>query len=185
MKINNIFPSSISNISFSKAKNNIPKFESEDKIELGIDISSRSEFPINILSNFTETNFVLDGVNIKSMEGFLQSLKTPDLEMQKKICSEYGTKAKGYGKKLNKKRNYDFKHLYWNGKRYNRQSKEYIELLNKAYSARYEADSDFRFALEYTKGRALKHSIGGKDNTRTLLTEQEFVGILTQLRDNN
>ena len=73
MKINNIFPSSISNISFCKSKNNIPKIESEDKIELGIDISSRSEFPINILSNFTETNFVLDGVNINSMEGFLQT----------------------------------------------------------------------------------------------------------------
>ena len=115
----------------------------------------------------------------------MQSLKTPDIEMQKKICSEVGSKAKGYGKKLNKKRNYDFIHLYWNGKRYNRLSKEYRNLLERAYRAKYEADDDFRFALEYTEGRVLKHSLGGKDNTRTLLTEKEFVDILMNLRDKN
>ena len=182
MKINNIFTPIIS---FSRKKVSLPTIENEDQYEIGIDISSRSEFPINILSNFAETKFVLDGIEIKSMEGFLQSLKTPDVEMQKKICSEVGSKAKGYGKKLNKKRNYDFIHLYWNGKRYNRLSKEYRNLLERAYRAKYEADDDFRFALEYTEGRVLKHSLGSKDNTRTLLTEKEFVDILMNLRDKN
>ena len=83
------------------------------------------------------------------MEGFLQSLKTSDRELQARICSLDGLRAKGMGKKLNKIRNYDFKHLFWNGKRYNRESKEYQDLLNRAYKARYDADDDFRFALEY------------------------------------
>ena len=46
-----------------------------DVSELGINISSRAEFPINVLSNFAPTNFELDGVPVYSMEGFLQSLK--------------------------------------------------------------------------------------------------------------
>ena len=43
-------------------------------------------------------------------------------------------------------------------------------------------DENFRFALEYTKEYKLKHSIGGKDPARTLLTEEEFISILNSLR---
>lgn len=164
--------------------NIINNFKTKSVInELGVDISSRAEFPINLLSNFADTNFQLDGVNIKSMEGFLQSLKTSDPDKQLQICSLSGLRAKGVGKKLNKLRNYDFKHLYWNGKKYNRETQEYNDLLKRAYKARYYADENFRFALEYTENRILKHSLGGDDIKRTLLTENEFVQILMQLRD--
>lgn len=153
--------------------------------EFGIDISSRAEFPIDVLSNFYPTEFSLDGITIKSMEGFLQSLKIDDLETQKLVCQMDGLRAKGFGKKMNKIRNFDFKHLYWNNKRINRESQEYQELLDRAYSARYLNDENFRFALEYTGDRILKHSIGGSDIKRTLLTEKEYIQRLTKLRDNN
>lgn len=161
----------------------IPKVSFKgEKLELGYDISSHSEYPINVLSNFEPTSFELDGVQINSIEGFLQSLKTHDVNLQKEICKLTGTKAKGMGKKLNKVRNYKFGTLYWNGKQINRKSPEYINLLKRVYKARFEADKEFRFALEYTKGRVLKHSLGGKDPDRTLLTEDEFTGILMDLR---
>ncbi len=182
-----IIPKKIINVqksSYASSPNFVKMEPSCDVSELGINISSRAEFPINVLSNFAPTNFELDGVPVYSMEGFLQSLKTSDRELQARICSLDGLKAKGMGKKLNKIRNYDFKHLFWNGKRYNRESKEYRELLNRAYKARYDADDDFRFALEYTENRILKHSLGGKDPKRTLLTEDEYTEILTKLRDN-
>ena len=154
-----------------------------DNCTLGIEISSRAEFPYNILSNFSPTSFVLDGVVINSIEGFLQSLKVSDKNLQQEICKLSGIKAKGIGKKLNKKRNYDFKHLYWQGKHISRFSPEYYNLLERAYEERFKADENFRFALEYTENRILRHSIGEKDKARTLLTEKEFVGILTKLRD--
>lgn len=34
-----------------------------------------------------------------------------------------------------------------------------------------------------TKGMNLTHSIGSSDSSYTVLTEREFVGILTRLRD--
>jgi len=153
--------------------------------EFGIDISSRAEFPIDVLSNFYPTEFVLDGIKISSMEGFLQSLKIDDLDTQKLVCQMEGLRAKGFGKKMNKIRKFDFKHLYWNNKRINRESQEYQELLDRAYSARYQHDENFRFALEYTGDRILRHTIGGSDPKRCILTEKEYIQRLTQLRDNN
>ena len=164
--------------------NQIYKAIGRDEKRLTLDISSHSEYPVNILSNFSDTNFKIDGVTIKSMEGFLQSLKTPNKKEQEYICSLDGLSAKGIGKKLNKKRNYDFKNLYWNGQRINRNSEEYQKLIKRAYEERFIQDEDFRFALEYTKEYELKHSLGGKNPKNTLLTEQEFITILDILRQN-
>ena len=162
----------------------ILKITTAKDTKLALDVNSHSKYPINILSNFAKTDFELDGVKIKSMEGFLQSLKTPNKEEQEYICSLDGLKAKGMGKKLNKQRNYDFKHLFWQGKRIDRKSKEYQELLKSAYNERFKNDEDFRFALEYTKDYELTHKIGEDDPKRTLLTPKEFVGILNELRQN-
>lgn len=165
--------------------NRFVSFRGVSQPEFGIDINSRSEFPYYILSNFSDTNFELDGVQINSMEGFLQSLKVKDPDIQKEICLMDGKHAKGMGKKQNKKRNYDFKHLWWQGQKIDRESEQYQDLLKRAYKARYDADEDFQFALEWSKGRVLRHSIGETDPKRTLLTQNEFCSILTELRDND
>ena len=51
-----------------------------------MDIGSGAGFPAGTLSNFAPHPFVIDGVQCNSMEGFLQSLKFKDAEMQKSVC---------------------------------------------------------------------------------------------------
>ena len=48
-----------------------------------MDIGSGTGYPSAALSNFAPHSFVIDGVECASMEGFLQSLKFQDPEMQK------------------------------------------------------------------------------------------------------
>lgn len=50
-----------------------------------MDIGSGNGYPSSALSNFAPHPFILDGVEIASMEGFLQSLKFKNEEMQKYI----------------------------------------------------------------------------------------------------
>lgn len=64
-----------------------------------MDIGSGSGFPSSSLSNFSPHPFVIDGVECNSMEGFLQSLKFKDVEMQKHVCTLVGKSAKFKGKK--------------------------------------------------------------------------------------
>lgn len=166
-------------------RTSIKSFRQKDKADLGIDISSGAEYPICILSNFSPTDIVFDDVQIKSMEGFLQSLKTNNPEKQKKICMLVGIKAKHAGSNLNEERKYDFKNLYWKGKKYDRESSEYRDLLNRVYKARYEQDMNFYYSLYTTKGRTLTHKLGSNDIKRSVITENEFVDILTNLRDSD
>ncbi len=52
-----------------------------------MDIGSGTGYPSASLSNFAPHAFVIDGVECASMEGFLQSLKFQDPEMQKHVCT--------------------------------------------------------------------------------------------------
>ncbi len=156
-----------------------------DKFIKTVDIGSTDAFPEGILSNFTESHFTLDGKKINSMEGFLQALKTPDVKQQEDICQLVGYQAKKIGHKLKKKGIYTPGTAYWNGKSYERGSKEFSDLLKRAYNAKYDADAEFRTALQATKGSKLVHSIGKNEIMETILTEKEFVDILTELRDKN
>lgn len=67
--------------------------------EIIMDIGSGSGYPSSNLSNFSPHGFVVDGVECASMEGFLQSLKFQDPEMQKHVCTLVGKAAKFKGKK--------------------------------------------------------------------------------------
>lgn len=66
-----------------------------------MDIGSGTGFPSATLSNFAPHPFVIDGVECNSMEGFLQSLKFSNPEMQKEVCKLVGKAAKFKGKKRN------------------------------------------------------------------------------------
>ena len=72
--------------------------------------------------------------------------------------------------------------VYWQGKAIDRRSQEYQDLFDEAYNALY-TNADFRKALDSTKGHKLIHSIGHRDRMKILLTEEEFIGRLTRLRD--
>lgn len=145
-----------------------------------MDIGAGKGYPSSSLSNFAGHRFFLDDVQCNSMEGFLQSLKFESIEMQKQVCLLIGKAAKFKGKP---KRWYTKQVLYWRGKEIKRDSKEYQDLLDRAYQAMYDQCSSFRFALHRTGNATLTHSIGKTKINETILTRKEFCSRLTNLRD--
>lgn len=143
-----------------------------------MDIGSGQSYPSAALSNFAPHPFIIDGVECASMEGFLQSLKFKNPEMQKYVCTLVGKAAKFKGKD---KKWWKEQKLYWQGVEYERESDEYQLLLNRAYNALYQ-NSGFQRALEASKPSILTHSIGKTDPSRTVLTQAEFCGRLMKLR---
>lgn len=144
-----------------------------------MEIRSKSTYPAGALSNFAPHPFVLDGVQCASMEGFLQSLKFKNQEMQKYVCSLVGIKAKHAGKfkKWQTKQT-----LYWRGKEYARDSDDYQELLDRAYGA-LAKNSGFIEALKATGDAVLTHKMGRTNIRETVLTQTEFCSRLTKLRE--
>ena len=145
-----------------------------------IDIGSKDCLISEKLSNFSEFHFEVEGFFCASMEGFLQSLKFPDVDKQKRICAMVGKKAKYKGKK---KKWYLDKKLYWNGVVYDRFSKDYQLLLDKGFNALYQ-NSDYKSLLNSTLNEDLTHSIGKEDPNFTILTTEEFCSRLIKLREN-
>lgn len=141
-----------------------------------INIHSKGSFPSCELSNFAPHPFHMDGVEIYSMEGFLQSLKFPDKEEQRKICMLSGRDAKTKG--LHQKWKDD---LFWNGSRYKRKSYEYRVLIERAYRNML-SNEDFRRALKVTRYKLLVHTIGKINRSKTVLTSWEFCILLMKLR---
>lgn len=107
-----------------------------------MDIGSNGKWPGCALSNFAAHEFEIDGVKCASMEGFLQSLKHKNPDMQREICSYVGIKAKRAGG------THWMRHqkLYWKGVAYVRTSQAYQDLLDRAYDALYQNEG-FKAAL--------------------------------------
>ena len=144
-----------------------------------MDIGSGSGFPSATLSNFAPHPFVIDGVECNSMEGFLQSLKFSNPDMQKEVCKLGGKAAKFKGKK---KKWWLTQTLWWQGVEIARSSQEYQDLLDRAFNALAQ-NNGFRTALLATGNAVLTHSIGKNKITETVLTRQEFCSRLTKIRE--
>lgn len=82
-----------------------------------MDIGSKGDYPANKLSNFAPNAFTIDGVECASMEGFLQSLKFKNPDMQVEICKLVGIGAKRAGRDKNWHKDQT---LYWRGVPYKR-----------------------------------------------------------------
>jgi len=143
-----------------------------------MNIGSQNSYPASALSNFAPHPFIIDGIECNSMEGFLQSLKFKNPEMQKEVCKLVGKTAKFKGKK---KKWWKTQELFWQGQVYKRESEEYQQLLTKAYNALFQ-NSGFKAALKATGTATLTHSIGKNDIRKTVLTEREFIFQLNRLR---
>jgi predicted NAD-dependent protein-ADP-ribosyltransferase YbiA (DUF1768 family) len=144
-----------------------------------MDIRSGTDWPASALSNFAPHKFVIDGIPCNSMEGFLQSLKFKNPEMQKEVCKLVGKAAKFKGKNKNWQHT---QKLWWQGKEIDRHGLEYQELLDRAYQALAQNEG-FRRALLATGNAVLTHSIGKKDPHKTILTQKEFCSRLMKIRD--
>lgn len=144
-----------------------------------MDIGSGNGYPSAALSNFAPHTFIIDGIECKSMEGFLQSLKFSNPEMQKEVCQLVGIVAKRRGAKKNWKTS---QILYWQGRAYKRDSQAYQDLLDRAYDA-LSQNAGFRSALLATKDANLTHSIGKIKQSETVLTRSEFCSRLMKIRE--
>lgn len=144
-----------------------------------MDIGSGTGYPAATLSNFTPHPFTLDGVPCNSMEGFLQSLKFKDPEMQKQVCLLTGKAAKFKGKK---KKWWREQKLYWRGVEYAREGEAYQALLDRAFWA-LSQNKGFVKALLATGDATLTHSIGKTKKAETVLTRSEFCSRLTKIRE--
>lgn len=135
-------------------------------------------YPSNALSNFAPHPFEIDGVKCNSMEGFLQSLKFKDINMQEYVCTLVGKAAKFKGKP---KKWWLEQKLHWRGQDIDRHSQEYQDLLDRAYME-LAKNSGFRKALLATGESNITHSMGKNDPTHTILTEKEFCSRLLKIR---
>ena len=131
-----------------------------------INVYSKGSYPADALSNFAPHSFCFEGGEFKCMESFLQSLKFKDIYEQRQIWSLSGKEAKSMGSEQEWHR-----FLYWNGKPIDRFSKQYIQLVESAYQNMFDQNSDYREALQATKGHLLLHTIGKlrRSNTVVLL----------------
>ena len=143
-----------------------------------IDISSTSKFPAGYLSNFTPYKFTFCGFVFPSMVSPLQGLKFEGVETQNSVFQRVGVKAKLRGKK---RKWYLDQTLYWQGTPMKRDSEEYKNIVREAFYALAE-NIDFQQTLLATGDKRLYHTMGKSDPTRTILTEEEFCGILTEVR---
>jgi 5'(3')-deoxyribonucleotidase len=114
------------------------------------------------------------------MEGFLQSLKQQEKSKQLQICQMKG----GNARKHSITSWQTDQVVWWKGQAYDRQSDEYQKLIRRAYQAMFDQGERFRAALMQTRGITLIHSSGEENPYKTILTEQEFCTILTEIRDN-
>lgn len=144
-----------------------------------MNIGSGNAYPSNALSNFSPHPFEIDGIKCNSMEGFLQGLKFKSPEMQEHVCTLVGYAAKKKGSMKNWQ---ESQTLYWRGVEIKRQSQEYQDLLDRAYTELYK-NTKFKAALEASGKATLTHTIGKTDPTKTVLTVKEFCSRLTKLRD--
>lgn len=144
-----------------------------------IDIYSSNEGAAGALSNFAAHAFTFEGVACASMEGLLQAFTHADTARQREVCALVGIEAKeaanaGWRSEQT---------LHWQGKIFDRASGNYQSLLDRAYSALFMQNADFRQALAATGSAVLTHKNGGQDPQATLLTEEEFCSRLMNLRE--
>lgn len=143
-----------------------------------VDIGSSERYPGAMLSNFTPYKFTFRGFEFTSMESLLQGLKFETVETQNGVFERVGVKAKLRGKK---RKWYLDQTLYWQGTPMKRDSEEYKNIVREAFYALAE-NIDFQQALLATGSKRLYHTIGKSDPKRMILTEEEFCGILTEMR---
>ncbi|MDY0270794.1 hypothetical protein [Trichloromonas sp.] len=144
-----------------------------------IDISFNGVDLEKKLSNLYPYEFEIDGVIIKSMEGFLQSLKTNDIYHKQKLWKLSGGLAWKYGQQFNWK---EKQTLYWQNKEINRHSNEYQKLIEYSYDRLFK-NKEFVSNLKESIGHDLNHTIGNTNPYKTVLTKYEFLDNLNRLRD--
>jgi hypothetical protein len=144
-----------------------------------LECSYREQGIGKILSNLYPHQFMFRERVFASMEGFLQSLKTTDLDTAVSLACMHGIQAWKEGQKYNWK---ETQLLHFEGIEYKRESEEYIALIASAYDALFDQCTLFRNALALSHPKVLTHD-GKSDKKDSVLTVSEYIGNLTRLRE--
>lgn len=140
-----------------------------------------SPWPGNILSNFAETPFTLDGVNCSCSEAFIQSLKCPIVDEQKKYCLLTGQEAWERGSLLTDRVFLEGK-VWWLGQAYKLHSKEHFDLVERGLLAKFSQSDIARQALMATGNATLIHDYGQRPGKRQSLPVETFCLIVEGIR---
>lgn len=157
----------------------------KDEAKKTINISSGSgDWVERRLSNFSKDKFVIDGIEMASVEGFVQGIKFPEFpreDTRRDIAFRLaGFAAKRIGDEA---REFGYEFVWWRGKAIKYGSVEHFKLNERAIRAKFEQNPEAMAALLSTKGKKITHELGGEENPRTCLPKKAFCDILTRIRE--
>jgi len=148
-----------------------------------LNISSKSkDWRAKRLSNFSDDPFVIDGVEINSVEGFIQGIKFYENHHYRRECFRANTikeklRAQYLGRKMAEK-----KFVWWKGEKIKYGSRKHHKLIERAIRAKFEQNREAMRALLATRGIKLIHQIGQRELKKSSLPAKLFCKILTKIR---
>lgn len=129
------------------------------------------------LSNFCLSPFVLDGVLLASVEGFIQGIKfPPGSPLREQGFTAFGQDAKALSAQA------DSSGAYWDGKRCDYGSPEHHHLIERAIRARIAQNGGLQAVLRTTAGATIVHRTGMPESPATSLPADIFCAMLTRIR---
>ena len=144
-----------------------------------VNIGSKSnDWRAQACSNFPAFPFVIDGVSLTSVEGFVQGTKLPEDHPTRAVAfASFG----GAAKKLSKIA--EGKLVWWNGKTITFGSSAHHKLIERAIRAKFQQNPSAMLALLCTAGEEITHDLGKPENPNTSLPAKVFCDILTRIRE--
>jgi predicted NAD-dependent protein-ADP-ribosyltransferase YbiA (DUF1768 family) len=130
------------------------------------------------LSNFCLSPFVLDGVLLASVEGFIQGIKFPPGDPQRDLAfvasgfaaKEFSARASGES-------------IWWRDERHGYASSGHLALIERAIRARIAQNSGLQATLRSTGSATIVHETGMPESPTTSLKTADFCRILSAARD--
>lgn len=151
--------------------------ESTNWINIGYSLKGNYQ---KLLSNLFPYTFKFKGYKLSSIESFFQAIKFKEKSMQKKLFKYSGKEALV----LKEASLYDWKktkEIYFLGKKINRNSIEYSNLIDELYISAIQ-NKFYRNAIKKCN-LPIIHVIGNDDINETVFTRYEFEFMLNCLHD--
>jgi predicted NAD-dependent protein-ADP-ribosyltransferase YbiA (DUF1768 family) len=144
----------------------------------GINIAANSDDWRGVaLSNFCLSPFVLDGVLLASVEGFIQGIKFPPGSPLRDLAfAASGFAAKEFSARA------DGKGVWWREERHDYGSPGHLVLIERAIRARIAQNSGLQAALVSTGNATIVHETGVAESPGTSLQAIDFCRIMTTIR---
>ncbi len=161
-------------------ENNESEFVGETEKFVNVGYKLHGALP-KILSNLFPYTFYFKGHILHSAESFFQGIKFKNKKAQKLVFLLSGLDANN----IKAGQDYDWtadNTIYFWGKPYKRNSKEYENLVDELYISLLQ-NPLFVDALKAVKNRHILHLLGEQDPLKTVFTRQEFERELNCLKD--